>query len=53
MNFVSFEPVFLCKIYVAMSNYTREVVRENAVALVPVMRPLFLMYEEDPRSYTP
>lgn len=41
----------LTQIYVAMSNYTREAVRENAVALVPVMRPLFLMYEEDPRSF--
>ena len=41
----------LTQIYVALANYTREAVRENAVALIPVMRPLFLMYEADPRTF--
>lgn len=41
----------MAKIFVALGPYLRELVAENARRGVPVMRPLFLHYEEDARCY--
>ena len=35
-----------------LAPYTKTLVAENAAKGTPVMRPLFLQYEDDPRSYT-
>jgi hypothetical protein len=42
----------LTRIYAALAaNYTRAAVRQNAAEHTPVMRPLFLMFEDDPQSF--
>ncbi len=42
----------LTRIYAALAaNYTRAAVRQNAAQHTPVMRPLFLMFEDDPQSF--
>ena len=42
----------LTRLYVALAaNYTRAAVRQNAAEHTPVMRPLFLMFEDDPESF--
>ena len=42
----------LVDIYTMLAPYTKTLVAENAAKGTPVMRPLFLQYEDDPRSYT-
>ena len=42
----------LVDIYTMLAPYTKTLVAENAAKGTPVMRPLFLHYEDDPRSYT-
>ena len=42
----------LTNIYVDLSNYTREAVKQNADQHIPVMRPIFLMFENDPETYS-
>jgi alpha-glucosidase len=42
----------LTQIYVALSNYTKEAVNQNAEEHIPVMRPIFLMFENDPEAYS-
>ena len=42
----------LVGIYKALSPMLRELVRENAAVGLPVQRPLFLHYEDDPRCRT-
>ncbi len=42
----------LTGVYAALAaNYTRAAVRQNAAEHTPVMRPLFLMFEDDPQSF--
>ena len=41
----------LVDIYTMMAPYTREAVRENAERGIPVQRPLFMHYEDDPECY--
>jgi len=41
----------LTQIFTALKNYTKAAVKENAVDHTPVMRPLFLMFENDTQSY--
>ena len=42
----------LTRVYAALAaNYTRAAVRQNAAQHIPVMRPLFLMFEDDPQSF--
>ncbi len=41
----------LVDIYTMLKPYTKELVRENAQAGVPVQRPLFMHYEEDQKAY--
>ena len=42
----------LVDIYTMLAPYTKTLVAENAAKGTPVMRPLFLQYEDDPRGYT-
>ena len=42
----------LTQIYKELGEYIREAVRQNAEDKIPVMRPLFLQYENDVGSYT-
>lgn len=41
----------LVRIYTMLSPYTKELVKENSLSGMPVMRPLFLHYEDDPKAY--
>ncbi len=41
----------LTQIYTALSNYTKEAVKQNTELHIPVMRPMFLMFENDPETY--
>lgn len=41
----------LVEIYTMMAPYIRKLVEENAAKGIPVQRPLFLHYEEDPAAY--
>ena len=41
----------LTRIYVELSVYTRATVQQNSEQSIPVMRPLFLMFEADPLSF--
>ena len=41
----------LTQIYVAISNYTRAAVRQNTDQHIPVMRPLFLCFENDNETF--
>ena len=41
----------LTQIYTSLSNYTRSMVQLNADSGTPVMRPLFLQYENDTEAY--
>jgi alpha-glucosidase len=42
----------MSRVHAALKDYLKAVVRENAESGVPVMRPLFLHYEDDARAYT-
>ena len=42
----------LTRVYTALSNYTRAAVRENTELHTPVIRPLFLMFEEDEEAFS-
>ena len=41
----------LTQIYVALANYTRAAVQQNTDLHIPVMRPLFLAFEEDSETF--
>ncbi len=41
----------MSKVYTMLSEYTKAVVKENAQKGIPVMRPLFLHYENDKKCY--
>lgn len=41
----------LTQIYVALAPYMKELVRDNAIAGIPVQRPLFFHYEKDQKTY--
>ena len=41
----------LVEIYTELSPYTKKLVKENAEKGIPVQRPLFMHYENDPESY--
>ena len=42
----------LTRIFTTLKNYTKAAVRQNAVEHIPVMRPLFLMFEDDAESFS-
>ena len=42
----------LTQIHLALVNYTRDAVYQNSIEGIPVMRPLFLHYENDPGCFT-
>ena len=41
----------LTRIHVALTPYLKDLVEENAVRGIPVQRPLFFHYENDPQTY--
>ena len=41
----------LTRVYTSLANYTRAAVAANSEAGTPVMRPLFLMFEDDPMAH--
>lgn len=41
----------LVDIYIMLTPYTKELVRENSLTGIPVQRPLFIHYEDDEKSY--
>jgi len=41
----------LTQIFTTLKNYTKEAVRQNSVDHIPVMRPLFLMFENDTEAF--
>merc|ERR1712179_300537 len=42
----------LTQIFTTLKNYTKAAVRQNSVEHTPVMRPLFLVFDNDTQSYS-
>jgi len=42
----------LTQIFTSLKNYTKAAVKQNAVEHIPVMRPLFLVFDNDTQSYS-
>jgi len=42
----------LTQIFTTLKNYTKAAVRQNAIEHTPVMRPLFLIFDNDTESYS-
>jgi len=42
----------LTQIFTSLKNYTKTAVKQNAVEHIPVMRPLFLVFDNDTESYS-
>ena len=41
----------LTQIFTTLKNYTKAAVKQNAEEHIPVMRPLFLMFENDTEAF--
>ena len=41
----------LTQIFTTLKNYTKAAVKQNADLHIPVMRPLFLMFENDTEAF--